>query len=222
MILFGILISLYSCHAEKNIMASVDFQVQNISNHGDVYSIHAIFKGNIPLRKFQRQDTISSFFSKDVLKQKTRCFTVDETRILCEGEYLYTITMKNYFKSIRDFSTMSWLTEDDYKTMGIDGKYLLNKEEIEYVCSIFQLNEFQRQSIRNVIFIYDTTISNKQKYFKMEKDRYISGLAPSTALLYIFDPIQKKKSGGYDAAIVLWNKIILSPEQVIKIGNGKR
>ena len=203
-------------------MASVDIQVQNISNHGDVYSIHVIFKGSIPLRRFQRQDAISSFFRKDVLKQKTRCFAVDETQILCEGEYLYTITMKNYFKSIRDFSTMSWFTEDDYKTIGIDEEKLLNKEETEYICSIFQLDEFQRQFIRNVIFIYDTTISNKRKYFKMEKDRYISGLAPSTALLYIFDPIQKQKSGGYDAAIVFWNKRILSPEQVIKIGNGKR
>ncbi len=34
--------------------------------------------------------------------------------------------------------------------------------------------------------------------------------------LYIFNKEQKKKSGGYDAAIVYWNKFVIPTEKVVE------
>ena len=35
-------------------------------------------------------------------------------------------------------------------------------------------------------------------------------------ILYIFDENQKKESGGYDAAIVFWSKVLIPTKDVVK------
>lgn len=59
------------------------------------------------------------------------------------------------------------------------------------------------------------TLSNKNDYFRTEKDRLTRKQSPNNNTLYIFDKDQKKRSGGYDAAIVYWSKILVPIDDII-------
>ena len=52
--------------------------------------------------------------------------------------------------------------------------------------------------------------------FEKEKDRYIHNYTPNGGILYIFNEEEKKKSGGYDAAIVYWSKVIMPIDKVVE------
>ena len=60
------------------------------------------------------------------------------------------------------------------------------------------------------------TKSNKTNYFEREKDRFKRNYSPNGGTLYIFNATQKEESGGYDAAIIYWSKVLVSIENVVK------
>jgi hypothetical protein len=59
-------------------------------------------------------------------------------------------------------------------------------------------------------------VENKKTYFYWENINVKRGESPTFAFLYIFNEIQKKETGGYDVAIMYWNKKYISIESVVK------
>lgn len=98
--------------------------------------------------------------------------------------------------------------------VGVDSNSILNDYEAKYLSFIFRIdtNEINLAGAK-VGFI-----GSKIRFFADEKDRFYrgdeSGVACSS--LYIFNTNQKKESGGYDAAITYWSKILIPIEDVVK------
>ncbi len=60
-------------------------------------------------------------------------------------------------------------------------------------------------------------LGSKKDYFKQTQERFHSNTTTvGGSSLYIFNATQKDESGGYDAAIVYWNKFLLPIEKVVK------
>ena len=106
--------------------------------------------------------------------------------------------------------------------MGMDESPILNKCESEYFNIIFQCSrkEFDFTD-KKIGFILRGGKSNKKEYFDKERDRFTRNYSPNGGTLYIFDEIQKEESGGYDAAIVYWSKMLIPVKDVVKRLKGK-
>jgi hypothetical protein len=72
--------------------------------------------------------------------------------------------------------------------MGVDNSPLLNSSESAYFNVIFKDNlkgfDFTEKKVG---FIYNGAKSNKQEYFKLEKDRFNRNYTPNNGSLYIFN-----------------------------------
>lgn len=126
---------------------------------------------------------------------------------------VYHMQQKN-FKNIPD----SVLNKID--KMGTDGLLFLNEPEGQYFNALYQISgKGVDLSYKKVAFLTGSlgkTESNKANYFIVERDRLKCAYFPSIGTLYIFNAQQKAESGGYDAAIVYWNKKSLTIKEVIK------
>ena len=102
--------------------------------------------------------------------------------------------------------------------MGVDNSSFLNSYESDYLNVIFQNSreafDFSRKKIGFITGSNGGTQSNKNAYFEKEKERYAHGQSPNKGFLYVFNETQKKESGGYDAVIVYWCKILLRVEDL--------
>ena len=102
--------------------------------------------------------------------------------------------------------------------MGVDNSSFLNSYESDYLNVIFQNSreafDFSRKKIGFITGSNGGTQSNKNAYFEKEKERYAHGQSPNKGVLYVFNETQKKESGGYDAVIVYWCKILLRVEDL--------
>ena len=104
--------------------------------------------------------------------------------------------------------------------MGVNDSSLLNYYESAYFNLIFEKSrkdfDFTDKKIGFITGSSGKTKSSKASYFKLEKDRFNSNYSPNGGTLYIFDEAQKEESGGYDAAITYWSKILIPIEDVVK------
>jgi hypothetical protein len=104
--------------------------------------------------------------------------------------------------------------------MGMDEDSLLTDLEGEYFNALFQVNEENfnlcGKKIGFLTGVDGSTKSNKKEYFISERHRLSSNHSPLFGWLYIFNAVQKKESGGYDAAIVFYTKKKLTIKEVIK------
>lgn len=93
--------------------------------------------------------------------------------------------------------------------MGCDNSIILNQQEGEFLNFIFKTGEQDYNLVgKKVAFI-----GSKMYYFEStRKDSIIVG----GSNLYIFNAIQQKESGGYDAAITYWKKIQIPMQDIIK------
>ncbi|GHT62543.1 hypothetical protein AGMMS50239_16150 [Bacteroidia bacterium] len=129
----------------------------------------------------------------------------------------------NLFGQIRNFKDIPKDILEQLDKMGVDNSPLLNSYESAYFNVIFKdsLKGFDFTG-KKVGFIYSGAKSNKQEYFKLEKDRFNRNYTPNNGTLYIFNAEQKAESGGYDAAIVYWSKFLVPIEKVVKRLKEKR
>ncbi len=113
----------------------------------------------------------------------------------------------HYFKDI-PAELLSKLGE-----MGKDTSSALNDYESKYLDFIFKLDtDSFSLAGKKVGFL-----GSKKAFFEDERERYIRGeTGVGGCGIYIFNALQKEESGGYDAAIVYWNKFILPVEKVIE------
>jgi hypothetical protein len=104
--------------------------------------------------------------------------------------------------------------------MGMDECLLLTELEGQYFNALYQVEEKEfNLSGKKVGFLTGNVgknKSNKKRYFISEKNRLELNHSPLFGKLYIFNAVQKMRSGGYDAAIVYYTKKLLSLEEVVK------
>jgi hypothetical protein len=104
--------------------------------------------------------------------------------------------------------------------MGMDEDSLLTDLEGEYFNALFQVNEENFNLCGKKVGFLTGDVgrikSNKKEYFISERYGLKYNYSPTFGWLYIFNDIQKEKSGGYDAAIVFYTKKKLTIKEVIK------
>ncbi|HLP04356.1 MAG TPA: hypothetical protein VK152_02900 [Paludibacter sp.] len=122
----------------------------------------------------------------------------------------------NLFGQVRNFNDIPKDILKQLNKMGVDNSPSLNSSESAYFNVIFKdsLKCFDFTG-KKVGFIYSGAKSNKQEYFKIEKDRFNRNYTPNNGTLYIFNAVQKAESGGYDGAIVYWSKFVVPIEKVV-------
>lgn len=122
----------------------------------------------------------------------------------------------NLLGQVRSFNDIPKDILEQLDKMGIDDSPMLSSHESAYFNEVFKenLNGFDFTG-KKVGFIERGGIRNKIKYFDLEKDRFSRKETPNGGTLYIFDETQKKESGGYDAAIVYWSKILIPIQDVV-------
>ena len=123
----------------------------------------------------------------------------------------------NLFGQIRDFSEIPIEILEHLDKMGIDSFPLLNKYESEYFNFLYKdFREDFNFTEKKIGFLHDLSPSDKKEYFDQEKERFKQGVTTNNGKLYVFDEKQKEISGGYDAAIVYWCKMIISKDELTK------
>lgn len=124
----------------------------------------------------------------------------------------------NLFGQIPDFKDIPKNILEQLGKMGVNDSLLLNYYESAYFNLIFEKSrkdfDFTDKKIGFITGSSGKTKSSKASYFKLEKDRFNHNYSPNGGTLYIFDEAQKKESGGYDAAIVYWSKVLLRQEDL--------
>lgn len=106
-------------------------------------------------------------------------------------------------------------------SIGVDNNPLLNDYESAYINIIFKKSrkdfDFKDKKVGFITGSSGKTISNKKNYFNMQKKSLVNKNFPcDNGVLYIFNETQKKESGGYDAAIVYWSKVLIPAKDVVK------
>ena len=98
---------------------------------------------------------------------------------------------------------------------------MLNFYESAFLNTIFKdaSNDFDFAN-KKIGFIKNSAKSSKVDYFTMQKKHLANKKNPlDNGALYVFNETQKKESGGYDAAIVYWNKFVMPIDKVVKCLN---
>lgn len=126
----------------------------------------------------------------------------------------------NLFGQISSFNELPKDILEHMNKMGTEDSALLNNYESDYFNAL--LNDARKDfdfTGKKVGFITGTngkTLSNKKKYFNKEYHRLKNNESPNDGMLYVFSTSQKEESGGYDAVIVYWCKVLLRIEDLPK------
>jgi hypothetical protein len=117
-------------------------------------------------------------------------------------------------RQVLDFNEIPTELLKNLDKMGTDSSLTLNDYEVKYLIYIFGIdtNEF------NLVGKKVGFLGSKRDFFKDEREWFNRGNKNGVAgcSLYILNTNQKIESGGYDAAIVYWNKIAIPVEKVIE------
>jgi len=109
---------------------------------------------------------------------------------------------------------------NDIDKMGMDESLILTELEGEYFNAISNIDEKEFNFCRKKIAFFTGNVgtikSSKKEYFSTERLRLDYNDTIHFGTLYIFDAVQKKESGGYDAAIVCDSKKKLKISKVVK------
>ena len=98
---------------------------------------------------------------------------------------------------------------DNLSKMGMDNSIILNEYEGKYLNYIFQTDVQGINLVGKKVAFW----GSKVDYFEStRRDSVIVG----GSSLYIFDDVQKKESGGYDAAVTYWRKIVTPVQEIVK------
>lgn len=129
------------------------------------------------------------------------------------------------FGQVRNFNDIPKEILEQLDKMGIDNSPLLNCCESAYFNVIFESSrqdfDFTNKKIGFITGSNGGTISNKASYFSLERDRFNRNNTTNGGTLYIFNAEQKEQSGGYDAAIMYWSKVLVPINDVVRRLSGK-
>lgn len=107
---------------------------------------------------------------------------------------------------------------------GNDDDPALNNAESSYLNAVMYRHpkrpyDFSHKRIAFVTGTSGKTFSGKQAYFDLEKKRLRdrNNTSLNGGQLVIFDELEKQQSGGYDAAIVYWSKLLATKKGLIKL-----
>ena len=124
----------------------------------------------------------------------------------------------NLFGQVRNFNDIPKDILKQLDKMGVDDSPLLNSHESAFLNVIFK-DSLKGYDFTNkkVGFIKISGEKGKIHYFDIQKKHFVNENYPcDNGTLYIFNAVQKEESGGYDAAIVYWSKMLLPAKDVIK------
>lgn len=114
--------------------------------------------------------------------------------------------------------------EDKYQnldSMGINNEPYLNIYEVNFFNSIFLKRrkefDFNKKKVAFITGSSGKTLSDKKKYFDLEKERLSRGYSGNGGALIILNEEQKQETGGYDAIVLYWSKILPTKKQFVKL-----
>ncbi|MBQ0058145.1 MAG: hypothetical protein KBT20_10860 [Bacteroidales bacterium] len=124
------------------------------------------------------------------------------------------------FGQVSNFADIPKALLENIGNLGINDSLLLNTQESIYFNCIFEKSrndfDFTEKKIAFLTGSSGNDKSTKRDYFNLEKYQYVHNFPPNSGELYVFNEEQKEKSGGYDAAIVYWCKVIMTKEKVVE------
>lgn len=138
--------------------------------------------------------------------------------------FLFFLTLIFSLNGFGQENSVEIQTEDKYQnldSMGINNEPYLNMYEVDFFNNIFlkQRKEFDFNK-KKVAFLTGgsgKTLSDKKKYFDLEKERLSRGYSGNGGTLIILDEEQRKETGGYDMIILYWSKILPTKKQLVKL-----
>lgn len=123
------------------------------------------------------------------------------------------------FEITKDSVVNNYLIEHLGK-MGVDNNHVLSQLESEYFNAKFQKKrknfDFSNKRIAFFTGSGGSGYSNKISYFDIEKDRYSHNYSSNFSSIIILNENEKIDSGGFDAIIIYWAKIVRSKNYYIK------
>jgi hypothetical protein len=123
----------------------------------------------------------------------------------------------NLFGQARNFKDVPKEIFEQLNEMGIDNMPLLNSYESVFFNVFFKSERKDFDFTNKKVGFYSNGKRSKIHYFDMQKKHFVDKKYPcDNGTLYIFDSAQKEESDGYDAAIVYWDKFLLSTKDVVK------
>lgn len=98
---------------------------------------------------------------------------------------------------------------------------ILTPYESEFLKASFFTRRMPLNLLGARVAFLGRSIHSKKDYFEAEREWHHSHTRPIVKTLYIFNDEQKKQSGGYDAAICCWERLVFPSEDIIEriIGN---
>lgn len=131
----------------------------------------------------------------------------------------------NLFGQVRNFNDIPKEVLEQLDKMGVYNSPLLKCYESAYFNVIFKQSrndfDFTNKKVGFITGSNGKTKSSKKEYFALEKDRFNRNTTTNGGTLYIFNATQKAESGGYDAVIVYWSKVLVPANEAVKRLKGR-
>ena len=125
----------------------------------------------------------------------------------------------NIFGQIQGVYNIPTEIQNQLEKMGVDDSILSNSHESDFLNEVFKdsRNDFDFTGKRIGFFKNGSAESSKKDYFNMHKKHFSDENSPcDNGNLYVFDENEKEESGGYDAVIVYWSKLVIPKEKLLK------
>ncbi len=133
---------------------------------------------------------------------------------------LSVLTIKGYGQTSFDIKKTDREIFKNIDSLGQDSNPNLTAFESDYFNQIFSKKrdsfDFTNKTIAFVTGSSGRTHSNKKRYFDLERDRIARDYSLNGGTLIRFNETEKKQSGGYDAVILYWSKILPTRKSLIK------
>ena len=129
----------------------------------------------------------------------------DNTISISESGQIHELQLHN-------FSEIPKYLVENLDKMGLDNSSTLNEYEGRYLNCIFNIDAQEFNLVGKKVGF----LGSKIYYFTSSRSPDHNSTTVGGSSLYILDSTQKVESGGYDAAITYWNKILLPIEYVVE------
>jgi len=144
----------------------------------------------------------------------------DALIVICDK--LEPLKEKKRTKIIEAFSEREKSIPDKLYALGLDNISVLTNSESEYFTSQFKKTDFEFKN-KKIGFFYGnngSSIQTKKEYFNRVKERLSHNYSASMDMLLVLSEEQKVGSGGFDAIIISWSKLLVkraTPKMIRKL-----
>ena len=133
---------------------------------------------------------------------------------------LTLLTFVSFGQTSVDIKNIDKETFKNIDSLGRDNNPKLTIFESDYFNQIFSRKRndfnFANKTIAFVTGSNGKTRSNKQQYFDLERERIAKEYSLNGGALIIFNANEKEQSGGYDAVILYWSKVLPTKKSLFK------